>query len=154
MQIAVAGPRGGSVPWDLHQTITLAAAHYARQLGIGSLHTTILIRAHHKSTLDGVCEGLCEPVDTRHYKIDVCLYANWLQILAHEMVHIKQFARKELAVNMERWKKRLYCGNIDYWNQPWEREAYRLQGRLVEDYAKNPGNPTLLYPKVAKNTGK
>jgi len=154
MQIAVAGPRGGSVPTDLGITVHGAVAHYARQLGIGGLHTVIMIRLHHKSTLDGVCEGLCEPLDTRHFRIDVCLYANWLQILAHEMVHIKQFARNELDLCMERWKKRLYCGNIDYWNQPWEREAYRLQGRLVEDYSKNPGNPTLLYPKVANNPGK
>ena len=153
MQIAVAGPRGGSVPAELGISVHQAARHYARQLGIGSLHTTILIRTHHKSTLDGVCEGLCEPIDTRHFRIDVCLYANWLQILAHEMVHIKQFARNELDLYMERWKKRLYCGNIDYWNQPWEREAYRLQGRLVADYANNPGNPTPLYPKVAKNPG-
>ena len=154
MQIAVAGPRGGSVPTDLGISIHSAAKHYARQLGIGGLHTTVLIRAHHKSTIDGVCEGLCEPLDTRHFRLDVCLYANWLQILAHEMVHIKQFARNELDLSMERWKKRLDCGAIDYWDQPWEREAYRLQARLVEDYAKNPGNPTLLYPKVANNPGK
>ena len=96
MQIAVAGPRGGSVPTDLGISIHTAAKHYARQLGIGGLHTTVLIRAHHKSTIDGVCEGLCEPLDTRHFRLDVCLYANWLQILAHEMVHIKQFARNEL----------------------------------------------------------
>ena len=54
--------------------------------------------------------------------------------LAHEMVHLKQFVRKELwdyETGRVQWKSRSY-GRVDYENQPWEKEAYRLEGELYE----------------------
>ena len=144
MQIAVTGPKGGALPYDLHVAVQSAATHFAKQLGISRLHTSILIRIHQQAVFMGDCEGLCEAIDTRHMLVDVALWCNWLSTLAHEMVHVKQWARKELSMDMEQWKSRAYCGNIDYWNQPWEREARRLQGKMLEDYTNNPGNPSLI----------
>ena len=49
-----------------------------------------------------------------------------LQALAHEMVHVKQYARGELKdlfrpVHMIKWKGEKYkFEDIDYWEQPWE----------------------------------
>ena len=56
--------------------------------------------------------------------------------LAHEMVHLKQFVRGELfdyATGRVQWKKRMY-GNVHYEDQPWEREAYRLETKLYEEF--------------------
>jgi hypothetical protein len=39
---------------------------------------------------------------------------------------------------MSQWKSNKYCDNIEYWDQPWEKEARRLQGKLVEEFEKNP----------------
>ena len=52
-----------------------------------------------------------------------------MQTLAHEMVHAKQFLRKELDGNL--WKKRNY-DNVKYDDQPWEKEANRLEERLYK----------------------
>lgn len=57
--------------------------------------------------------------------------------LAHEMVHLKQFVRGELfdyATGKVQWKSRTY-GRVNYNSQPWEREAYRLEGELYEMFA-------------------
>ena len=57
--------------------------------------------------------------------------------LAHEMVHLKQFVRKELydyETGKVQWKKRMY-GNVHYEDQPWEKEAYRLEDKLYNEFA-------------------
>ena len=54
--------------------------------------------------------------------------------LAHETVHLKQFVRKELwdyESGRVQWKSRSY-GRVHYDDQPWEKEAYRLEGELYE----------------------
>ena len=54
--------------------------------------------------------------------------------LAHEMVHLKQFVRGELCdyeTGRVQWKSRSY-GRVHYNDQPWEKEAYRLEGELYE----------------------
>lgn len=57
---------------------------------------------------------------------DMCLRLKLL-ILAHEMVHVKQFARNELRSfgnDRTRWQgKRLSESTINYWVRPWELEA-------------------------------
>ena len=63
------------------------------------------------------------------YKFDQIL--TWL---AHEMVHLKQFVRKELCDyenGRVQWKSRSF-GRVHYDDQPWEKEAYRLEGELYE----------------------
>ena len=59
-----------------------------------------------------------------------------LETLAHEMVHVKQFARGELDPNMTRWKSNRYVGDIEYWDQPWEKEARKLQHKMAELFTK------------------
>ena len=55
--------------------------------------------------------------------------------LAHEMVHLKQFVRKELwdyESGSVQWMSRRYVRSPEYDDQPWEKEAYRLEGELYE----------------------
>lgn len=54
-------------------------------------------------------------------------YHFMLTILAHEMVHLKQYVRRELILYSgdtqgARWKG-VYCSEYDYANAPWEKEA-------------------------------
>ena len=56
--------------------------------------------------------------------------------LAHEMVHLKQFVRKELCdyvTGRVLWKSRCY-GKIHYNDMPWEKEAYRLEDKLYKEF--------------------
>ena len=63
-------------------------------------------------------------------------FSQILTWLAHEMVHLKQFVRKELwdyETGRVQWKSRTY-GRVHYDDQPWEKEAYRLEGKLYEEF--------------------
>jgi hypothetical protein len=55
--------------------------------------------------------------------------------LAHELVHAKQFIKGELHPNLNRWKSLDYS-NTAYSRQPWEKEAYLLEDKLLETYWK------------------
>jgi len=137
MDLYVSGPREGKVPTSLQASIMLAAKSFAQQLGINRLKTTIQIRVHQDIVVEKgtATEGLCECLDPRTFIVDIALYGNWLGVLAHEFVHIKQFARRELDPQLSRWKNKNYA-DTDYWNQPWEKEARRLQYKMVERYEK------------------
>ena len=64
-------------------------------------------------------------------------FDNILIWLAHEMVHLKQFVRKELwdyETGRVQWKSRTY-GKLHYDDQPWEVEAYRMEEKLYDEFA-------------------
>ena len=138
MNISVTGPNGGQVPLDLHANIVLAVKSFAQQLGINRLKNNIRVRVHNKVYLDMTdgTEALCESIDQRNFIIDVAMFNNWVVNLAHEMVHVKQFARDGMDAGLTRWKSNQYAGNIDDWDQPWETEARRLQFKLAEEFSK------------------
>ena len=77
-------------------------------------------------------EFMIELDASMRYKFDQIL--TWL---AHEMVHVKQFARGELCdyeTGRVQWKSRAFGRLIHthYEDQPWEKEAYRLEDELYE----------------------
>ena len=66
---------------------------------------------------------------------------DFITCVLHELVHVKQYFKKELkdinGVEM-RWKGETHIG-IDYYNLPWEKEAYELQESLLIEYKKQRG---------------
>ena len=62
-----------------------------------------------------------------------------LETVAHEMVHVKQYARGELyqgvRIAKHRWKGKWVSNNIDYWDQPWEIEAHGREAGLFIRWA-------------------
>jgi hypothetical protein len=60
-----------------------------------------------------------------------CVLRDFVTTIVHEMVHVKQGVRGELRELMGKqyWKGRV-C-NKEYMEQPWEKEAYRLQDKLA-----------------------
>ena len=138
MVVIFQGPRGGRLDEGLEAYATLAIKSFAQQLNIHRLKTFIQVNFHHRVCVDQekTAEGLCETIDKRHFVIDVALYGNWVSTLAHEMVHVKQFARGELDCSLQYWKGRNHS-NTDYWDQPWEKDARRLQHKLVQEFDLN-----------------
>lgn len=135
LDITVSGPRGAQLDFGLDAYARLAIQSFAKQLGISRLRTNLHVRIHNNLFVDKEHSvGLCESVDKRNFNIDVALFGNWLSTLAHEMVHVKQFAKGELDPNMTRWKSNRNVDHIDYWDQPWEKEARRLQNKLVLEF--------------------
>ena len=63
-----------------------------------------------------------------------------LLALAHEMVHLKQYAKGELKdifrpVRMTKWLGESFPENsVDYWDSPWEWEAYGRERGLYIKY--------------------
>ena len=65
---------------------------------------------------------------------------NLLLTLAHEMVHVKQWAKDEMyeylnTIGMVRFKgEKVHLDSLEYWDQPWEIEAYGKQLGLFIRY--------------------
>lgn len=80
------------------------------------------------------CEGFCLQVDNRQYELEIDAslgLRDFVTTIVHEMVHVKQGVRGELReiFGKQYWKGRV-C-NKEYMEQPWEKEAYRLQDKLA-----------------------
>jgi hypothetical protein len=74
--------------------------------------------------------GTCLDIGTREFQIDVDkklgLGNDFTTTIFHEMVHVKQYIRKELYSEINFYKTR-----EEYLNLPWEVEAYKLQEELL-----------------------
>ena len=77
-------------------------------------------------------------------ELDTSMKYSFEQILtwlAHEMVHMKQWVRHELIdydYGQTQWKSRRYTlKHICYNEEPWEKEAYRLEDKLYEKFAES-----------------
>lgn len=61
------------------------------------------------------------------------------QVLAHEMVHVKQLVKEELELvndNEIMWKEKMYVAQFQHneFSLPWEQEAYLKDNRLAKAY--------------------
>jgi len=89
----------------------------------------------------GECYGDKESITIDLYKKDGRRKLNTeaiAQNLAHELVHAKQFIRGEISEEHMKFRyKSGYvkdCSNMAYRDQPWEREAFKLEQELFELY--------------------
>jgi hypothetical protein len=61
-------------------------------------------------------------------------------VLAHELVHLKQMAKGEMKDKYVKsryvtvWRGDWYEDDVNYWDQPWELEAYGLENSLVAKF--------------------
>ena len=79
---------------------------------------------------EGLLGGVVDTDDTNTFEMDICHTMSLrkkLLTVAHEMVHVKQFTRKELVhtskLAVKSWKGKDYHDS-QYWDCPWEIEAY------------------------------
>ena len=76
--------------------------------------------------------GYCLMEDKREFEIELDRKLKLRPLLltvAHEMVHVKQYARREMQDYMindthHKWKDSLVPDNTNYWDLPWEIEAH------------------------------
>lgn len=94
----------------------------------------------------GTCEILDELHRPREFRITALnkgRKASQISTLFHEMVHVKQWVKGEMRdyapeTNMCRWKKRIIDRDkIKYEDEPWEKEAYRMERTLYRRYIKH-----------------
>lgn len=95
--------------------------------------------------------GLCEHVGNNEFVIDSHHRGNlyeFLSYLAHETIHLKQFAKGELKFSRHRemWKGEDFT-DVPYKQQPWEMEAWDGQHALAKDFIKKELGITLKAAK-------
>ena len=89
-----------------------------------------------------------EQLDDKRREFSVVLDKNvdtkdLIRTVIHEMVHIKQYIRKEMDSEIVgsrmRWKSKTYPYDIKYDDMPWEKEANRLETKYGNEYLKEIG---------------
>jgi len=71
--------------------------------------------------------GYCLCVNQNEYELEIdktLTLRKLLTTVAHEMVHVKQYARRELIGDYTWQGKTINPKRCDYWDQPWEIEAH------------------------------
>jgi hypothetical protein len=113
-----------------------------------TLEIHINLNPHYeKKTTDS---GDCIWEDTNRYPREFTINLDshdddWMvQTLAHEMVHVKQWARGEMmdcydcddgSPTKTKWKsKYVNIKTIEYEDWPWEKEALRIEKRLYDEW--------------------
>lgn len=109
-----------------------------KELGMNRLRKPV-IQVRFVTNADGAY-GLCDGKKGEYAEILIARkcphtgrklgFIEMMQTLAHEMVHARQFIRGQLRnEGYWAWKGRK-ADNYEYENQPWEKEAYRLEKEL------------------------
>jgi len=111
-----------------------------KELGINRMYSKVIFlnfKTNIEDDAQGLCwgdmkKGYCEISISRTEEGERLPFEQMMQTIAHEMVHAKQYFRGELNSYGSRvWKGR----NAEGWkyeNQPWEREAFRLEEKLYK----------------------
>lgn len=133
------------------RTLQKAAEYYSSLLMKRSVAASVFLNIVIKSKLEDDAEGYCHFVEEKDsiktFRIEVQRdesLETMLLRLAHEVVHLKQFAAGELRFTtgcqkISTWQGRKINENkIDYWDLPWEVEAHgREQGLYARFYKKH-----------------
>ena len=89
---------------------------------------------------DGWCYVEDDDVRPREFTIQLEKTLDELALLttlAHEMVHVWQYASGKLRLYQDgrhRYDGKVYSSNTKYVDRPWESEAYELERVLVEEW--------------------
>jgi hypothetical protein len=153
----------GAKDRELIKLFKSAANFYADELLSPHLSKNINLRIEVKDLQDA--GGFCDPSEDnypylpREFTIEIGKTKKRIHMfiaLAHEMVHLKQFAKGEMKDRFYKhkyvkvWQGQYYEQDISYWDQPWEIEAYGLENSLVAKFliSKNLFKPLNQRPEV------
>lgn len=141
MKVYIRGAKRSSLTCN---QIRRAAEFYAERLGMTQRlrdKITLFITIHHKPFgFAGLCSWLDDYVRPKEFGVQVLHQGKHetLCTLAHEMVHVKQYATGQLRDLMTKkdmvvWegvRRELADETEDYLSQPWETEAFSLEKSL------------------------
>lgn len=150
MNVTVKGGRNNK----LKKNIAVAAEFYASLLMSKKIANSIDLIIHLKSKMSCDADGYCSYEDhdggIRYFEIEIDSKQptpELFTILGHEMVHLKQFATGEMksgrvVASRTIWQgKTIYDDDLDYWDHPWEVEAYGRERGLFVRYVEKFGYP-------------
>jgi len=92
-------------------------------------------------TLKDDAYGYCLSETTREFELEIdknLTLRKLLTTVAHEMVHVRQYARRQLTGDYTWHGKTYHPKKVDYWDEPWEIEAHgRETGLFIRWAEKN-----------------
>lgn len=109
-----------------------------------SLEVYIILKKKLENDFAGYCSYLDHHKGIRQFEIELCkgqTVRETLSSLAHEVVHLKQFATGELKDTMHPGNMSVWHGEkinedkVDYWDLPFEIEAYGREKGLYTRFA-------------------
>lgn len=126
------------------QFIKLATQHMLASLVNHRMHIDLEIQFCELAKRENGIIGLCDVQDhgrnPRMFIVEIdsnISFFDQLLTIAHELVHVKQFAKNELYQYCKnertRWRNKVY-DKLSYSKQPWEREAYRKQYKILHEF--------------------
>jgi hypothetical protein len=128
----------GDHPLFCHSELRQAARFFANYLMDRQLHQQIDLLI--SFDLDQG-HGGCSEIDFNNFEIEInsrLRRKNTLLTLAHEMVHLKQYAGGQLQYNYtpkaHKFLGKRFNKDMNYWDQPWEIEAFGRELGLVLQY--------------------
>ena len=150
--------KGGTEEQKLHAK--QFCKFFAKKFFKDELSKTLSVKIEHHPYVHDVtdladCVWTDEEDPPKKYHIQIfapddILLVNYLRTLAHEMVHVKQYAKRELrqlpSTNNEvcKWLGKRYEWEMHYWDRPWEIDAHGREKGLVIDYGKAQNMGTTL----------
>ena len=134
---------------EVKSLLRLGIRSYAEQLFTkgGSSKLTVVIKLnddYSESYADEGDQGDCCVTHYDHNWKPICFEINLLKTdlrtlmynAAHEMVHVKQFASRNISSNLDSWKGKKLRRSVDYYDEPWEIEAYGREAGLFARFVK------------------
>lgn len=119
---------------------------YARELKIENHKFELIVERLNLRKVSGADGNICELIKKKKYRtknekklilmrLESKLNLERLvEVIAHEMVHVKQTVRGQLSSNgiSTFWRgKKVICSKINYYDRPWEIEAWSKQTLLT-----------------------
>lgn len=104
------------------------------------MNTYVKVEMSENIDADGYCSVEDDDARPREFLVTLNKELDELRLLhtlAHEMVHVWQFATGRLrhyANGTYRYKNRRYASDTQYVKRPWELEAYKLEKELVNEW--------------------
>ena len=138
MDIRVIGCKDKALETELYSATRFFASELLSKKMIPHISVEIVMKTKIKDLGNCVCTFTNDYYKPREFEIQLRRHrslANTLKTLAHEMVHLKQFAKDELKVDHSKWKgESIDLEQIEYSDYPWEIEATSLENILYNLY--------------------
>lgn len=138
----------GKIKKDVKQIFSNATSFYLEKLVDSTTLRNICVNVKIRKKIDGNDDGYCDIVDydgwNRPREFDVYVKSMqsmryMLMTLAHECVHVKQYSLGELKEGHTHWRHLCMPQDINYWESPWEIEAFGRERGLYTMYCEKVG---------------
>lgn len=153
LAVKVKGLRGGkpyseSIAENIHDAVNIMAKKLALNYHKGVIN--VRLGRQNNQWIGGDAAGTCiGEYKNGSWTIDIVLarrkrFGLMLRVLAHEMIHAKQYLKKDLTVkeNKDAWKGKIWTARKKadpYYDSPWEKEAFGKELSLARYCKKRMG---------------